>query len=166
MSKQHMDPSKKCLAGLGIMALLSAAFIAVSAPLYNSMVPQPKMPLSDGTYTSQEADFDEKGYRSVVTLTVNNGRITGCTWDCLNKDGVGKRQLSMEGQYVMTENGPTWKEQADALASYVLRHQTAEGLANEEGYAQDAVSSVSINVFSFVNGISDCLDQAASQTEA
>lgn len=160
MSKQHMDPSKKCLAGLGLMALLSAAFIAVSGPLYNSMVPQPDEPLADGTYTSEETEFDDKGYRSVVTLTVNNGRITGCTWDCLNEDGIGKRQLSMEGQYVMTETGPTWKEQADALASYVLSHQTADGLADKEGYAQDAVSSVSINVFSFVDGISECLDQA------
>lgn len=160
MSKQHMDPSKKCLAGLGVMALLSAAFIAVSGPLYNSMVPQPEEPLEDGTYTSEETEFDDKGYRSIVTLTVNNGRITGCTWDCLNEEGVGKRQLSMEGQYVMTETGPTWKEQADALASYVLSHQSVSGLADEEGYAQDAVSSVSINVFSFVDGISECLDQA------
>ena len=32
---------------------------------------------------------------------------------------------------------------------------------NAEGYAMDAVSSVSINAYPFVNGLSDCLDQAA-----
>ena len=48
-----------------------------------------------------------------------------------------------------------------ALASYVLHHQTTGGLINAEGYAMDAVSSVSINAYPFVNGLSDCLDQAA-----
>ncbi len=163
MSKQTMSASKKNYIGLGIMAVLSAVVIAVSGPLYSSMSNHPDMPLADGVYTYMDEQPDDNGFRSVVTLTVSSGRITGCTWDSLNADNVGKRQLSMEGHYVMTENGPTWKEQADALASYVLHHQTVNGLANADGYAMDAVSSVSINVYPFLNALNGCLEQAAVQ---
>ena len=161
MSKTQMSAVKKNYFGLGIMAILSALVIAVSGPLYQSMSNHPDMPLADGVYTYKDEQPDDNGFYSVVTVTVQDGRITACTWDCVNDENIGKRQLSVEGHYVMTENGPTWKDQADALASYVLHHQTTGGLINEEGYAMDAVSSVSINAYPFVNGLSDCLDQAA-----
>lgn len=161
MSKTQMSALKKNYFGLGIMAVLSALVIVVSGPLYRSMSNHPDMPLADGVYTYEDAQPDDKGFRSMVAITVQDGRITACTWDCLNEENVGKRQLSMEGQYIMTETGPTWKDQADALASYVLHHQTANGLIGADGYAMDAVSSVSINAYPFVNGLSDCLEQAA-----
>ena len=166
MSKQQMSASKKNYLGLGIMAVLSAVVIAVSGPLYQSMVKHPDTPLADGTYTYEAEQPDDNGFRDLVTMTVTDGRITACSWDSLNADNVGKRQLSMEGQYIMTESGPTWKAQADALASYVLHHQTIRDMANAEGYTTDTISSVSINVYPFINGLNACMEQSAVKAAA
>ena len=45
-------------------------------------------------------------------------------------------------------------------ASYVLTNQTLDGLIDENGYT-DAIASVSINLYGFVNGVNACLEQAA-----
>ena len=60
----------------------------------------------------------------------------------------------------MTEDGLLWAEQSDAAASYVLTNQTLDGLIDENGYT-DAIASVSINLYGFVNGVNACLEQAA-----
>ena len=91
-----------------------------------------------------------------MELTVENGIITACSWDCFGEDGIGKQQLSLDGLYIMTEDGPTWKAQSEALAAYVIEHQTVSQLADENGYAKDAIASVSINVSGFINGINEC----------
>ena len=93
-------------------------------------------------------------------MTIKGNAITSLTWDCIKEDGSKKSQLSMEGKYVMTENGPKWHEQAEAVADYVLEHQGVDGLTNAEGYT-DAIASVSINLNGFVNGVKDCLTQAS-----
>ena len=118
--------------------------------------------LKEGSYTYESPEFDENGFKDQVSMTVKDNAITGVTWDCIKEDGSKKSQLSMEGKYVMTENGPKWHEQADAVVDYVLEHQSLEGLVNEKGYT-DSVSSVSINLMGFVNGVKDCLNQAAMQ---
>ena len=45
-------------------------------------------------------------------MTVKDGAITALTWDCVDKEGNEKSQLSMDGKYVMTEDGPKWHEQS------------------------------------------------------
>ena len=40
----------------------------------------------------------------------------------------------------MTDDGPTWKEQADALANYVLEKQSIDGLTVDENGKTDVVS--------------------------
>ncbi|CCZ61008.1 FMN-binding protein [Hungatella hathewayi] len=120
---------------------------------------------NDGSYSYEAPEFDSNGYKDQVSMTVKGGRITALTWDCVDKDGKLKSQLSMDGQYVMTEDGPKWYEQADAVVKYVLENQSLDGLINEEGYT-DTVSSVSINLYGFVNGVKDCLKQAAGEAKA
>ncbi|GLB29540.1 hypothetical protein LAD12857_14630 [Lacrimispora amygdalina] len=119
--------------------------------------------LKDGTYTCESPEFDENGFKDQVSMTVKDNAITALTWDCIKEDGTKKSQLSMDGKYVMTENGPKWHEQAEAVVKYVLENQSLEGLVNEEGYT-DAVSSVSINLMGFVNGVKDCLSQASGES--
>ena len=164
MNQNHS--TKQSLAGFLIMAVLSLAFVAASGPLYQVLrgpvtTNQPEFPLKDGVY-SYEGTADSKGFSDQVELTVKDGVITACTWDCIGADGVGKQQLSMEGLYVMTEDGPTWKAQSEALAAYVIEHQSVSQLADAQGYAKDAIAYVSINVTGFVNGINECLRQAAA----
>ena len=117
---------------------------------------------NDGTYSYESPEFDDNGYKDQVNMTIKDGKITALSWDCVDKDGKLKSNLSMDGQYVMTEDGPKWYEQADAVVQYVLDHQSLDGLINEEGYT-DTVASVSINLYGFVNGVKDCLKQAAGE---
>ncbi|WP_077610731.1 FMN-binding protein [Clostridium sp. Marseille-P2415] len=118
--------------------------------------------LKDGTYSYESPEFDKNGFKDQVEMTVKDNTITSLTWDCIKEDGTKKSQLSMDGQYVMTENGPKWHEQAEAVVKYVLDNQSVEGLVNADGYT-DAISSVSINLSGFVNGVKDCLSQAAQK---
>ncbi|MBS5284922.1 MAG: hypothetical protein KHY46_13860 [Clostridiales bacterium] len=166
MSRPSTSGHRRGLTGIIIMAVLSLAVIAVSNPIYQALkgpvtLNQPEFPLADGTYTYEASEPDDSGYRDVVSITVTDGIIVACSWDSLDSDGNGKQKLSMEGQYVMTEDGPTWKAQSDALSQYVIEHQNINSLANEQGYAMDTISSVSINVYPFINAFEECLKLAA-----
>ena len=113
--------------------------------------------MPDGEYRYQDHEDDGSGFFNEIQVTVEQGRITALSWDSVDKDGIGKRQLSIDGQYRMTEDGPLWYEQADTLARYVIENQSVEGLSDSEGYATDAVSSVSINISGFINALKTCL---------
>ena len=120
---------------------------------------------NDGSYTYEAPEFDSNGYKDQVAMTIKGGKITALTWDCVDKDGKLKSNLSMNGEYVMTEDGPKWHEQADAVVKYVLDNQSLDNLIDADGYT-DTVASVSINLYGFVNGVKDCLRQASSETAA
>lgn len=115
----------------------------------------------DGFYTYLQEEGDENGYHDYVELTVEDHRLTSLVWDAVNVETqAGKRELSENGQYVMREDGPLWTEQADALAGYMLEHQSEEGLLNADGYATDAVASVSIYAGGYLNAVKECLLRA------
>lgn len=110
----------------------------------------------DGIYSYLSETADENGFKDQIQLTVKEHKIKAVIWDCVGADGIGKRILSEEGKYNMTENGPKWYEQADALGRYVVDKQSTDGLMNEvEG--TDAVASVSIYVGGFQEALSKCL---------
>ncbi len=116
--------------------------------------------LSDGTYTAS-GQPDSNGYTDQVSITVENGAITAVTWDAVMEDGTSKSVLSENGEYTMTEDGLTWKEQSEALCSALIENQSLSFLnPNEEGKT-DAVSGVSISVSGFMNLAQQCLEQAA-----
>ena len=168
MSRKTMTSSTRSAIGIAVMAVMSIGIIAFSNPLYHALkgpitTNQPEIPLADGTYIHEAPEPDSNGFRDSTRITVSNGIIVSCVWDSDDAEGNGKQKLSMDGHYVMTENGPTWKAQADAVGRYVIEHQKVSGLANQDGYATDAVSSVSINVYPFINGVEECLKQAAEQ---
>ena len=153
-------------AGLALMALLSLLVILISEPAYASLhrmaradLPKPSVILTDGTYTYEDPEADDSGFKNQVSMTVFDGYITSVSWDCVGADGTSKRQLSLDGQYVMTEDGALWAEQSDAVSSYVITNQTLDGLIDESGYTQ-AVASVSINLYGFYNGVNGCIAQA------
>lgn len=168
MRRKTMTTTARSTIGIAIMAVLSLAVIAVSDPLYQALrgpitLAQPEVPLADGIYTYEAPEPDSNGFTDCTTIQVSDGIIVSCTWDSIGADGNGKQKLSMEGQYIMTEHGPIWKHQADAVSRHVIEHQSLKGLANEDGYVTDAVSSVSINVYPFINGVEECLRQASEE---
>ena len=147
-----------------------AQFADVEAPIYlPSMLAAEEAPvvagfsgLNDGTYYVESEEVD--GNRDTLELTVAGGKVTGIVWDVVNAEGVGKRILSEQGVYVMTEDGPIWKEQAEALAAAVIENQSVDFLNMNEAGKTDAVSGVSISVGGFVNVLADALEQAAGKS--
>lgn len=119
--------------------------------------------LKDGTYTAK-TEPTETGDYNYVTVTVENGKVTNVVWDEIT-GGASKAELAANGQYVMVEGNPTWKDQSESLGAYVVTNQTTDGIMNENGYT-DAVSGVSIYVGGFVDLANQALAQASGATVA
>ena len=120
--------------------------------------------LEDGTYEVKGEPMD--GYTDQISMTVKEGKITEVVWESVGEDGSKKSVLSETGEYVMTEDGLTWKEQAEAMAAALVENQSLEfANLNEQGKT-DAVSGVSISVGGFVNLAQQCMNQAAGIEEA
>ena len=117
--------------------------------------------LSDGTFTTK-GEPDSNGFTEEVTLTVKDGKITEVNWDGITEDGTKKSVMSENGEYVMTEDGPTWKEQAEALADALIENQSLRFLTTNVEGKTDAVSGVSIAVGSFISLTEDCLAQSGN----
>ena len=58
--------------------------------------------------------------------------------------------MSENGEYTMTEDGLTWKEQAEKLASALIENQSLSFLNTDAEGKTDAVSGVSISVNGFI----------------
>lgn len=115
---------------------------------------------TDGTYTAK-AEPDSNGFTEEVTMTVKDGKITEVNWDAVLEDGTKKSVMSENGEYVMTEDGPTWKEQAEALADALIQNQSISFLTTNAEGKTDAVSGVSISVGGFISLAADCMAQSA-----
>ena len=116
--------------------------------------------LADGTYEAKASEASN-GYTDQVTITVTDGKITEVNWDGVAEDGSLKSVMSENGEYVMTEDGPTWAEQSKALAEALIENQSLSFLNPDAEGKTDAVSGVSISVNGFISLAQQCIDQAA-----
>ena len=121
--------------------------------------------LKDGTYEAKAEAADNNGFMDQVTMTVADGKITEVNWDAIGEDGSAKSVLSENGEYVMTEDGLTWKEQAEALANALIENQSLDFLQVNEQGKTDAVSGVSISVGEFISLAEKCMNEAAGVEE-
>ena len=121
--------------------------------------------LKDGTYEAKAEAADNNGFIDQVTMTVADGKITEVNWEAVGEDGSKKSVLSENGEYVMTEDGLTWKEQAEALASALIENQSLDFLQVNEQGKTDAVSGVSISVGGFISLAEKCMNEAAGAEE-
>ena len=117
--------------------------------------------LQDGTYEAKADGPDNNGYTDQVTITVADGKITEAVWESVDSDGNKKSEQSENGQYVMTEDGPTWAEQSKALGQALVENQSLGFLTMDNQGKTDAVSGVSISVGGFADLAQKCIDQAA-----
>lgn len=116
--------------------------------------------LEDGTYQAAASEASN-GYTDQVTITVADGKITEVNWEAVAEDGSLKSVMSENGEYVMTEDGPTWAEQSKALAEALIENQSLSFLNPDAEGKTDAVSGVSISVNGFISLAQQCIDQAA-----
>lgn len=122
--------------------------------------------LKDGTYEARSEEPDYNGYINTMSMTVEGGKITNLVWDAVDEQGNKKSVLSENGEYVMTEDGPTWKAQAEALAAAVIENQSLGFLTTDEQGKTDAVAGVSISVSDFISLAEACMRQAAGEVKA
>ncbi len=123
--------------------------------------------LTDGSYRAVAAQADSSGFRDVVELTVRDGEIVTVNWDAVGADGVGKKALSQKGDYVMTETGLPWHQQAQKLEEALLRTQDPAAIVYDlESGKTDAYSGASIRVDPFVKLAMQAVAQAAGDTTA
>lgn len=121
---------------------------------------------ADGNYEVKADAPDENGFTEQVTMTVENGKITKMNWDSISQDGTKKSDLAKNGEYVMTEDGPNWAEQSQALTDAVIENQSLGFLNMDEQTKTDAVAGVSISVGSFEKLARQCMEEAAGISPA
>ncbi|HIW72709.1 MAG TPA: FMN-binding protein [Firmicutes bacterium] len=118
----------------------------------------------DGSYRAQQDGYDQ-GYQYFVEITVEGGRITAVNWDAL-KEGSDrtKKQESEAGEYVMTEDGPLWHEQAKTMEEALINAQDPAALVYDADTGKtDAYTGVSVDVSEFVSLASEALASAGAQ---
>lgn len=106
----------------------------------------------DGSYTAQQDEFGNSGWKDTVSVTVIGGRIVAAEWDSVNQEGQLKADLSQEGEYGMAENSDAmapWFEQADAAERWLISNQNPEALELDTEGRADAVSGASIHLDAF-----------------
>ena len=92
-----------------------------------------KLSDGEGTYTT--------------TLTLEDGKAVNIAFDYINADGSSKYEAAKNGEYVMSETGMLWNEQADALATFLVENEfDITKVTLDENGNTDAVTGVSIKV--------------------
>lgn len=106
----------------------------------------------DGSYTAEQDEFGNSGWKDVVSVTVIGGRVVAVEWDSVNQEAQLKSDLSQEGQYGMAENSDAmapWFEQANAAERWLIEHQDPSALELDDEGRSDAVSGASIHLDGF-----------------
>jgi len=117
--------------------------------------------LADGNYFAA-GEPDDKGYKYMISLDVNGGKIETVNFDAVNVNTAGdtKKKLSQDGTYGMKAGGASseWHEQVELLEQALVEKQDVAAITvNEEGKT-DAVSGVSIKVNNFVELVTQALE--------
>lgn len=104
--------------------------------------------LNDGVYFAIDKEYAD-GWKDFLSFTVENGRITAATWDCVPETGTElKSVLAAKGEYSMKPAGAKreWNEQAALFTDALV---AAQGLPATELSATgttDAISGVTISI--------------------
>ncbi len=108
----------------------------------------------DGIYFASEDSFASNGWKYVVTLTVENGKIVKANWDGVNiSAGPSKKAVDKAGKYNMKKFGGAqaeWSEQAAKAEKYLIDVQDPSVVkySDEDGHTDD-IAGVSIHVVEF-----------------
>lgn len=122
----------------------------------------PENDLADGVYYAEDEQFEDSGWKSVVTLEVADGKIVKADWNGFTANaGKDKKTLSADGEYGMVEKGKAtaeWHEQAAAVEAFLIETQDVEKitLKDEDGHT-DAVTGATMKVGAFVELVKKAL---------
>lgn len=104
----------------------------------------------DGVYFAQDLEYGRTGWKYMVTLEVEDGRIVSVNWDGASSTaGPTKKVVSEAGDYGMVENGGAqaeWHVQAEEAEEYLIEVQDPRAMDLDDGGYTDAVSGVTIHI--------------------
>jgi major membrane immunogen (membrane-anchored lipoprotein) len=80
----------------------------------------------NATYSSSEADFDERGWKATVSVTYENGKITSVMYDYVDKDGNKKRDNEEYNKSMKEVSGVSSLEASQALEASLVNSQNPE----------------------------------------
>ena len=116
----------------------------------------------DGEYTAEEKGFEDNGWKNMVSVTVEKGRIAAADWNAISQDGgESKKTRSVQGEYDMASEGLPWHVQAEKAADYLIKIQDPlEMKYKDNSGLTDSISGVSISVLSFFKLAEKALEKA------
>ncbi len=120
----------------------------------------------DGVYTGQSAMYtnedgteDGNGY-GVVTITIEEGEVTACTYQTFEPDGVLKDEnYGMEGGEIANRDYYNKAQKAVAACDVYAAQFLETGSAG----AVDAISGATVNYDLFREAVEDALKQAGQE---
>ena len=117
--------------------------------------------LQDGVYFNTSSFDAESGWKTVVTLVVEGGKITKVDWNGANVNaGKDKKTTSKDGEYNMVKFGKAiaeWHEQVEKVEAFLLETQDINAITVDAETKTDAVSGVTIKVGEFVELVNEAI---------
>ena len=115
----------------------------------------------DGTHTA-ESDYNDQGYKTVVKVTVKDGKLTTVDCDEIDKDGGSKKALSESGEYGMKAGGAQaeWHEEVAAFEKAVVE-KGVDAITIKDDGKTDAITGCTISVGHFVTVTKEALKKAS-----
>lgn len=104
---------------------------------------------NDGTYYVEKADFDDHGWKAMVTVIVKDGKIASVFFDEINKDGVIK---SFD-----TEYAPNMKAKSGTTPLDAYNELEKSLIANQNPEKVDAVTGATHSSDSFKEMVKEAL---------
>lgn len=77
----------------------------------------------DGTYTKEENDFDEEGWKATIEIVIEDGQIGKVTYDEVDKDGNKKRENEEFLKAFKEEHGVDYNELITSLENSLIEAQ-------------------------------------------
>lgn len=139
----------------------TASHTSTSAPASAGGAGEGSTLYKDGSYTA-EGDYDDQGYKTVVTVTVEDGRLASLSCDQVTADGDSKKELSQSGAYGMKEKGGAaaeWHEEVAAFEAAAVEKGLDNIPTGSDGKT-DAISGCTIAVSEFISLARQALDKA------
>lgn len=151
-----------------LVALLAIALVAgcgqqkpqEQTPPAESKPQQPaenqEVSYNDGVYYVEKADFDDHGWKAMVTVVVKDGKIAGVYFDEINEDGVIKSFDTEYASNMKAKSGTTPLDAYNELEVSLISKQNPENV--------DAVTGATHSSDSFKEMVKEAL--AGSPVEA
>jgi major membrane immunogen (membrane-anchored lipoprotein) len=89
---------------------------------------QQQATFKDGTYYAEEKDFNEQGWKGLVTVIVKDGKITNVFYDEINKEGKLKSFDPEYGPKMKEKSGTTPVEAYAKLEQSLIEKQNPEAV--------------------------------------